>query len=116
MAREFAKSFYNSKEWQMTRDHVLMRDHYLCVRCGRPATEVHHIVHLSPANIGDPKITMNPNNLISVCRDCHFNEHKLDKLHGAQAKREAKDEYEFDENGFLVRKNQGTAPVTGKSL
>ena len=101
MARDFAKSFYNSKEWINTRDYVLRRDKYLC-RCGRPATEVHHIIHLSPQNIGDVTITMNPDNLISLCRDCHFEEHKGEYGKGREVKEN--NPYIFDENGMLVPK------------
>lgn len=78
MAREFSKSFYKSKEWLMTRETVLKRDNYLCVKCGRPAEEVHHIIHLTPKNINDVAITMNPDNLASLCRDCHFKTHEED--------------------------------------
>lgn len=99
MARDFAKSFYDSKEWINTRDYVLRRDKYLC-RCGRPATEVHHIIHLSPQNIGDVSITMNPDNLISLCRDCHFEEHKGE--HGKGRKVRENNPYKFDENGMLI--------------
>lgn len=108
MAKKFAKAFYNSKEWKNTRKYILMRDKYLCVKCGAPAEEAHYKIHLSPSNIGDVNITMNPDNLISLCKDCHFAEHKQDQLRG---KREAHNivdcdmEYEFDSNGYLVRKN-----------
>jgi len=102
MAREFSKSFYNSKEWANTREYILKRDNYLC-RCGRPAEEVHHITHLTPENIGDPKITMNPENLVSLCKACHFEEHKGEHAKG-RANAQAY-EYEFDENGMLRKKN-----------
>jgi 5-methylcytosine-specific restriction endonuclease McrA len=105
MAREFAKAFYNSKEWQNTRKYILMRDKYLCVKCGAPAEEVHHIKHLSPSNITDTEITMNPENLASLCRDCHFAEHKADKIRGIKQSHNIMDcdiQYEFDENGYLV--------------
>ena len=105
MARDFAKSFYNSKEWELTRDFILRRDKFLCVKCGRPAEEVHHIKHLSPQNIGDVSITMNPENLISLCRECHFNEHKGE--HGRGRKAHLNDEpynYTFDANGMLIPK------------
>lgn len=106
MARAFAKAFYNSPAWEKCRENILRRDNYLCVKCGKPAEEVHHIKHLSPRNIGDISITLNPDNLISLCRDCHFAEHKQDKVKGLQdrAKSAAGDDYEFDDNGFLVRK------------
>ena len=96
MARDFAKSFYNSKEWELTRDFILRRDKFLCVKCGRPAEEVHHIKHLSPQNIGDVSITMNPENLISLCRECHFNEHKGE--HGRGRMVRESNPYTFDAN------------------
>ncbi len=84
MAREFAKPFYDSKEWKKVREYCLMRDRYMCVKCGNAdnTLEVHHIIHLSPNNIGDVSITLNPENLITLCRDCHFAEHKADKKEG----------------------------------
>lgn len=84
------------------RDFVLKRDLFLCVKCGRPAEEVHHVEHIKPENIGDPKITLNPDNLQSLCRDCHFAEHRGEHAKG----REKADDYpyEFDENGYLVQK------------
>lgn len=100
MAREFSKSFYRSKEWQVTRDYVLKRDNYLCVNCAKPAEEVHHIIHLTPQNILDPAITMNPDNLISLCRDCHFEQHRGEHGNGRKAK-EDEQKYYFDKNGVL---------------
>ena len=101
MAREFAKSFYNSKEWEQVRKAVLMRDNYLCTKCGRPAEEVHHIKHLSPKNIDDPNITMNMNNLTSLCKDCHFEEHRGEHAKGREKAEEVGTRYEFDENGYI---------------
>lgn len=102
MSRAFAKSFYKSKEWQMTRDYILKRDNYLCVKCGRPAEEVHHKIHLSPENIGDVNITMNPDNLASLCRDCHFEEHRGE--HGRGRELLESNPYTFDEKGNLIPK------------
>lgn len=106
MARDFAKALYNSKEWEVVRQTALMRDNYLCTNCGRPAEEVHHIIHLSPKNIGDPNVTLNLNNLKSLCKDCHFEEHRGEHAKGRAS--EEQQEYMFDENGFLVQK---VAPV-----
>lgn len=107
MAREFAKSFYKSKEWENVRKAVLMRDNYLCVKCGRPAEEVHHIKHLSPKNINDPSISLNMDNLASLCRDCHFEEHRGEHARGREKSEEYNSQYAFDENGYLVQ----VAPV-----
>ena len=108
MAREFAIAFYKSKEWAAVREYVLMRDRYLCQRCRKPAQEVHHIKHLTPENIWDPNIALNPNNLISLCREDHFKIHQQDKSEGKKKHDKGKhadcgDGFHFDENGMLVR-------------
>lgn len=100
--REFAKAFYKSSQWRNVRGYCMIRDHYLCVKCGEPAAEVHHIVHLSPQNINDPSISLNPDNLISLCRKCHFEEHRGE--HSFGRKNEEENPYEFDENGQIVPK------------
>ena len=99
MAKQFSKSFYNSKEWQAVRDGAMMRDKYLCVKCGAPAEEVHHIIHLTPENIWDPKISLNPDNLICLCKDCHFKEHYKDKGSGHLKKNNPLPEIIFDDDG-----------------
>lgn len=107
IAREFAKAFYNSPEWEKTRQYVLARDKYKCVKCGKPAEEVHHKKHLTPDNIHDPWIALNPDNLASLCKDCHFAEHREDKAAGKKAheyktKSDCRDGYHFDEFGQVV--------------
>jgi len=109
MARDFAKAFYKSAEWQRMRTFVLIRDKYKCQRCGRSgALEVHHIKHLTPDNINDAMVTLNEANLITLCRDCHFKEHELDRARGntehtaAGRPAECEDGYGFDANGYLV--------------
>lgn len=97
MAQPWAKSFYNSRQWAQVRDYVMMRDRFTCVKCGRPAQEVHHKTHLSRENIFDPKITLNPDNLQALCRDCHFRQHEEDAGRG-----DAGQGFRFDENGQLV--------------
>lgn len=106
MAREFSKSFYASAKWKLMRNYILIRDKYKCQLCGDTGhLEVHHKIHLTPENIYDADIALNENNLITLCRDCHFKIHEQDKVAG-NAKKNAKAECEsgfyFDENGFLV--------------
>lgn len=108
MAREFSKAFYKSTEWDKVRKYVLMRDKYKCQVCNKPAQEVHHKIHLSPENIWNISITLNPDNLISLCRDCHFNQHKQDKAEGKKKYDKEKhgdcaEGFHFDENGMLVQ-------------
>lgn len=82
MARDFSKSFYNSKEWKKQREYILRRDSYLCVLCGQPAEEVHHKIYLTPENINNPMISLHESNLISLCGDCHKKIHAKDQING----------------------------------
>lgn len=103
MAREFAKSFYLSKEWKKVRKAALIRDGYLCTKCGAPAEEVHHIIHITADNVGDPSVTLNLDNVVSLCKSCHFAEHTHDKANGIRrANGLAEVSYVFDDNGYLV--------------
>lgn len=95
MARSFSKSFYNSKQWKEVREYCIMRDHHACVYCGKPVDEVHHKIVLTPSNINDINITLNPDNLVCLCHDCHMKEHAS----------EVENPYIFDENGMLIQKN-----------
>ena len=99
MTREFAKAFYHSGAWVSCRNEYI-KAHSLCERCLRkgtitPAEIVHHLVELTPENINDPTITLNPDNLEAVCRQCHFDYHhetrgRWNKVN--QKKREQKEE------------------------
>lgn len=40
-------------------------------RVHNPAEEVHLKKELTPDNINDISVTVNPDNLISLCGDCH---------------------------------------------
>lgn len=84
MAREFAKKFYHSKEWLKVREFVIQRDNGLCQECLKhgdvvPGEEVHHIEWLKPSNINNTDITLNPENLVYICKDCHFKIHKKER-------------------------------------
>ena len=95
MAREFSKRFYNSKAWRDARKQVMLDRIYTCHDCGGFATEVHHIVELTPENINDPCVALNPENLMAICWTCH-NKRTL-------GVGDVPDGYSFDENGQLVR-------------
>lgn len=76
MAKPFARKLYKSRQWQDVRSLVLKRSHGLCERClaaGRitPADLVHHKIPLTPENIDDPSISLNPSRLQALCKDCH---------------------------------------------
>ena len=65
-----------------------------CEKCGAVGTEVHHIVHLTNDNVDDPNISINLDNLILLCKECH------NKIHG---RFEGNRTYEFDKDGNLVK-------------
>lgn len=74
--------FYDSAVWHRKRKKILRRDGYLCAECrkyhrtdenGEPirATTVHHI---KPRELY-PELSLDENNLISLCEGCHNKKH-----------------------------------------
>ena len=109
--RDFAKSFYKTQAWKRCRAGIWSRDRGLCVDCMRrgiitPAEEVHHIEPLTPENITDPSVTLNPENLVSLCRECHKDRH--DKLDGRNRR------YKIDESGKVTARTRSDAPLGSK--
>jgi 5-methylcytosine-specific restriction endonuclease McrA len=45
-----------------------------------PAVEVHHITELTPDNINDPSVSLNLDNLVSLCKDCHADRHRARQM------------------------------------
>lgn len=79
--REFAEAFYKSKRWQECRETYAKSKGYLCEMCKdkgiiKQGEIVHHKINITPGNIYDPDITLNWNNLMLLCRDCHAMVHK----------------------------------------
>ena len=80
--KDFASSLYHSSEWESCRVAYMKRVGGLCERCraqGRivPAKIIHHKIHLTPANINDPTIALDFNNLEALCKQCHEEEHNF---------------------------------------
>ena len=121
MARDFAKKFYNSKQWKDTREYIFNKYYGLCADCGKPGEEVHHIEWLKPANINDPNITIGEDNLILLCKDCHFNKHKESNPLAKNFKKKKKltncGTYFDEEGNFCECKTYIVygAPASGKS-
>ena len=100
MAKDFAKSFYRSKDWEQCRrsyiDARIMTDGGLCEECKQALGYiVHHVVTLDSNNINDSKISLNHKKLKYVCKSCHDKIHyndifKIDK---------EKENYKFDKFG-----------------
>lgn len=106
----FAKPFYKSRAWQDARSVVLDRAHGLCERClergeVRPADVVHHKTPLSPENVADLDVALNPGNLMALCNDCHTEVHHelgIGALNGVPRKQEPR--VRFDADGNVIRK------------
>lgn len=78
--KEWAAAFYKSTVWQRCRNGYLDSVNGLCEEClsrgvYTPAEIVHHIVEVTPENIGDPSVALNWSNLEAVCRECHAEKH-----------------------------------------
>lgn len=92
--------FYHSKEWKRVRELVLARDHYICVFCGAPGDTVDHIVELDEKNVDNPFISLNPDNLRTLCRTCHEHRHFMSDPGGLA------DGVSVDENGNVSIKSE----------
>lgn len=130
MAKGFAKSFYNSRAWIDTRDAYIAertrRDGGMCENCHENVgEELHHVEPLTPANISDYDICLNPDNLKWLCKDCHFRAHRELILKQFDEARERRRKSKIltngcymDEDGFLVKARRiivWGAPASGKT-
>ncbi|MEX1308592.1 MAG: HNH endonuclease [Eubacteriales bacterium] len=103
MAKDFAVPFYNSTAWRRCRTAYIKSVNGLCERCLakgriRHGDIVHHKITLTQANINNPSITLNHENLEYLCIDCHNEEHM-----NCAVMREG---LAFDESGQLIEKNE----------
>ena len=102
--------FYNSKLWKQVRQSVWIKQNLLCAICGKPVYVdgiseylpkgqrrtgiVHHKIWLDNNNIDDDNITINEDNLIGVCKECHENIH--------HANMSCRKDMQFDEEGNII--------------
>ncbi|MDC2866525.1 HNH endonuclease signature motif containing protein [Bacillus sp. BP-3] len=107
MAKEYAKSFYNSKEWRKCRaSYISSTLDGMCEHCKeQPGYIVDHIVEITPDNINDPDITLNHSNLQFLCLQCH-------NIKTFRKYKPLREDVMFDENGQLIRRDRdGTKEV-----
>lgn len=95
--KPYAEKFYKSAAWVKCRNAYMKSVHYLCEDCMskgiyKPAEEVHHIVFITPQNIHDPTVTLNEDNMVALCRECHRRRHNL-----KEGKR-----YSVNSEGFVI--------------
>ena len=95
MAKDWAESFYNSKKWKDCRESFMQSKNYICENCKSVAIICHHKTWLTPGNINDPYISLNWDNLQSLCTECH------QKIHGNNSI--TVEGLAFDSEGNLVK-------------
>lgn len=104
MAKEFAKAFYEGMAWRNCRKAYIRTrrciDGGICERCHeRPGYIVHHKILLTPDNINDYDISLNPEYLEFLCKPCH------DQEEGHFLFREEKEQrFSFDSDGCPIPK------------
>jgi hypothetical protein len=78
------QSFYESKQWRRFREVILLErmgnEGIICESCSnvilrRGNAHLHHITELTPENVDDVMVSMNPDNIKVVCARCHNLEH-----------------------------------------
>lgn len=80
------KTFYASENWQLFRmnlinERALKYGRLTCEHCREPVARasqltVHHIEELTPENVHDAMISLNPENCIVVHHECHNEIHR----------------------------------------
>ncbi len=95
MDRQNFDWFYDSAAWIRCRNGYMQSRNYICEICGDAATICHHKKHITAANINDPLITLNWENLQAVCLTCH------NQIHFTTSP--TKDGLTFDSQGNLIQ-------------
>ena len=100
--KPYARKFYNSDAWHRCRNAYIQKrlliDGGLCEECHKAQGYiVHHKVYITEKNINNPLITLNEENLLYVCKQCHdsYEGHGI-----GQYKNRLK--VVFDENGMPI--------------
>lgn len=83
-------NFYTSDKWVNFRLNLILERGNTCERCGKKINKGrdiigHHKIELTPENVHDYNISLNPDKVEIVCFDCHNKDHKR---FGYQGKKE----------------------------
>lgn len=70
------QSFYASEKWQTFRLLTITQRGLRCKHCGQMVARakdltLHHVIELTPENVNDATISLNPDNVLVVHNDCH---------------------------------------------
>ncbi len=95
--RSIDNKFYRSKAWKECRKAYISKCGGLCELCLKkgqivPGYIVHHKTHLTEDNYNDPSVSLNFDNLMYVCFNCH------QALHF----KKTSDRYVIDDNGNVI--------------
>lgn len=75
------QTFYASKKWRSFRLALIAERGNLCQRCNRIIVKAHEIIghhrtELTPTSVEDYSISLNPEQVLLLCRDCHDQVHE----------------------------------------
>ena len=75
------QTFYASRKWRAFRLSLIVERGNQCQQCGKTiakASELigHHTIELTPECVSDHQISLNPDNVQLICRDCHDRVHQ----------------------------------------
>ena len=68
------RRFYRSKEWEMTSKQKMVDAKHRCEECGKPGTDVHHVVPIQTDE--GWKRRFDTTNLKLLCVRCHNSAHQ----------------------------------------
>ena len=73
--------FYTGKEWRSLCWLLRLKANNRCQRCNAEILDIkyligHHKIELTPDNIHNPSIALNPDNIEMICQTCHNKEHR----------------------------------------
>jgi len=79
MAQDFARKLYTSKAWIELRRNLIIERGPICQKCNTLMIDTskligHHTERLTPLNVNDPNVALNPKKIEIVCLMCHNKE------------------------------------------
>jgi 5-methylcytosine-specific restriction enzyme A len=101
-------SFYHSQRWRKLRQYIIDRDGGMCVYCGGRGDIAHHKIWVDDSNVNDPSVVWSPDNLETVCANCHA------KIHSKTGASATADGYRFDDEGNLIYMKKENKTVDGQ--
>ena len=112
MSYGIRKDFYQSKVWKLVKRNVWLKQSCLCAECHKPVYVdgiseyipkeqrrtgiVHHKIWLDDSNVYDENISLNEDNLVGICKECHEREHHKDMS--------TRNDVMFDDDGNLIKR------------